>query len=87
MYCFWQHEKALSDGIKHAQQTLSKSADKYFKRLLRSVSHGHGCMKGFSFIVIALGVGAAVFSPNLDSFDWKDRAQWIQNGHQVVFPV
>uniref|UniRef100_A0A175YIJ4 Uncharacterized protein n=1 Tax=Daucus carota subsp. sativus TaxID=79200 RepID=A0A175YIJ4_DAUCS len=73
------NEKALADGIAHAQQTFIKSADKYFKWLLGSVSRGQGCMKGFSFIVIALGVGAAVFSPNLDSFDWKDRAQWIQN--------
>lgn len=58
--------------MEHAQQILIKNADKYCKWLLGRVSRGHGCMKGFAFVVIALGVGAAVFSPNLESFDWKE---------------
>ncbi|KAL1803428.1 hypothetical protein ACET3Z_032075 [Daucus carota] len=67
-----KNEKALADGVEHSQQTLIKSADKYCKWLLGKVSRGHGCMKGFAFVVIVLGVGAAVFSPNLESFDWKE---------------
>ncbi|KAL8157585.1 uncharacterized protein LOC141674535 [Apium graveolens] len=67
-----KNEKALTDGLEHAEQILIKNADKYCKWLLGRVSRGHGCMKGFAFVVIALGVGAAVFSPNLESLDWKE---------------
>ncbi|WOH15583.1 hypothetical protein DCAR_0935125 [Daucus carota subsp. sativus] len=65
-----RNEKALADGI----DMLSKHSSRVqisISRGYRKVSRGHGCMKGFAFIVIALGVGAAVFPPILDSFHWS----------------
>ncbi|PON87381.1 hypothetical protein TorRG33x02_168730 [Trema orientale] len=66
-----QNEKALATGADAAQQALFKDADKYSKLILGRVSRGHGCIKSTAIVVIALAVGAAVISPNIESWDWK----------------
>ncbi|GAB4840420.1 hypothetical protein Ancab_021187 [Ancistrocladus abbreviatus] len=60
-----------STGEDAARQALIKDADKYCKLLLGRVSHGHGCLKSMAFIVVALAVGAAIISPNMESFNRK----------------
>lgn len=59
------------------RQSIYKEADKYAKAILNRVSRGHGCLKSMAFIVIALGVGAAVMSPNIESLDWEKLTAFI----------
>lgn len=53
------------------QERLIKDADKYCKTLLGKLSRGSGCKKSVAFVVLALAVGAAVVSPNVESWDWN----------------
>ncbi|KAH7516319.1 hypothetical protein FEM48_Zijuj10G0122500 [Ziziphus jujuba var. spinosa] len=69
-----KNERALAGGADSAaaaQQALLKDADKYCKGLLGKVSRGNGCLKSVAFVIVALGVGAAVLSPNMESWDFK----------------
>ncbi|PRQ41130.1 putative transmembrane protein [Rosa chinensis] len=67
-----KNEKALEGEAESAEQErLVKDADKYCKTLLGKLSRGSGCKKSVAFIVLALAVGAAVVSPNMESWDWN----------------
>lgn len=67
-----KNEKELAGGEDAAHQALLKDADKYCKGILGRVSRGHGCMKSLTFAVIAaVAVGAALMSPNMESWDLK----------------
>ncbi|XVE72220.1 hypothetical protein DITRI_Ditri11bG0022100 [Diplodiscus trichospermus] len=59
-----KNEKAEDDA--HASL---KEADKYCKLILGRMSKGHGCLKGVLFASVALVVGAAVLSQNVQSLD------------------
>ncbi|PQM41316.1 uncharacterized protein Pyn_24863 [Prunus yedoensis var. nudiflora] len=66
-----KNEKMLASGEDDAhQEKLIKDADKYCKTLLGKLSRGSGCKKSVAFAVVALAVGAAVMSPNMESWDW-----------------
>nr|GMD16713.1 Transmembrane protein [Ipomoea batatas] len=65
-----KNEKALSEGVNATLQSLLKDADKYCKVLLGRLSRGHACLKSLALIVVLLGVGAAVTSPDIQSWDW-----------------
>ncbi|XP_074274962.1 uncharacterized protein LOC141599003 [Silene latifolia] len=65
-----KNEEALAEG-KIAHQTL-KDADKYAKSILGRLSRGHGCLKAFFLIGIAVAAGAAVMSSNPETFDFVD---------------
>uniref|UniRef100_A0A7C9CEU4 Transmembrane protein 214-A n=1 Tax=Opuntia streptacantha TaxID=393608 RepID=A0A7C9CEU4_OPUST len=77
-----KNEKALA-GDDSGKQSLLREADKYCKVLMGRLSRGHGCLKAFAFVVVALGVGAAVMSPNIESFDLK-RLSVMLNSFQSV---
>ncbi|KAJ9708462.1 hypothetical protein PVL29_000481 [Vitis rotundifolia] len=67
-----KNEKELAGGGDAAHQALLKDSDKYCKGILGRVSRGHGCMKSLTFAVIAaVAVGAALMSPNMESWDLK----------------
>jgi len=70
-------------GDDSGKQSLLREADKYCKVLMGRLSRGHGCLKAFAFVVVALGVGAAVMSPNIESFDLK-RLSVMLNSFQSV---
>ncbi|KAF5948684.1 hypothetical protein HYC85_014641 [Camellia sinensis] len=66
-----KNEEALAGGEDTARQSLFKDADKYCKLILGRLSRGHGCLKSMVFVIIAFGVGAAVMSPSMESWDWN----------------
>ncbi|XP_050372210.1 uncharacterized protein LOC126790115 [Argentina anserina] len=67
-----KNEKALEGEAESAEQEqLVKDSDKYCKTLLGKLSRGSGCKKSVVFIVLALAVGTAVVSPNMESLDWN----------------
>jgi hypothetical protein len=79
-----KNEKALAGGEDSARQSLFKDADKYCKWILGRLSRGHGCLKSVAFAVIAIAVGAAVMSPNMESLDWnKLSVLFTQQSFQV----
>lgn len=81
---YLQNEKALAGGEDSARQSLFKDADKYCKWILGRLSRGHGCLKSVAFAVIAIAVGAAVMSPNMESLDWnKLSVLFTQQSFQV----
>ncbi|OMO60655.1 hypothetical protein CCACVL1_23982 [Corchorus capsularis] len=64
-----KNEKAIGSEADAAKQALYQEADKYCKNISGKLSRGHGCLKALAFVVIAVGVGAVVTSPNMDSLD------------------
>lgn len=66
-----KNEKALASGADAAHLARFKDADKNCKAILGKASRGYGCVKSVAFVVIALAVGAAYMSPNMESLDWK----------------
>ncbi|KAK0575399.1 hypothetical protein LWI29_038497 [Acer saccharum] len=66
-----KNEQALASGAEAAREKHYKNADKYCKTILGRVSRGHGCLKSMALLVVAVAVGAAVMSPNMESLDWK----------------
>ncbi|CAN1297231.1 Transmembrane protein 214-B [Linum perenne] len=74
-----KNEKAISKGHNDADLPLYKEADKYCKAIQGKLSRGHGCLKGMAFVVVALAVGAAVASPNLESWNWKELSVYINS--------
>ncbi|GAB4828750.1 hypothetical protein Ancab_018419 [Ancistrocladus abbreviatus] len=73
-----KNEKELT-GADAARQALIKDADKYCKVLMGRISRGHGCLKSVAVIVLVLAVGAAVISPNMESFDWKSVSTMLSS--------
>ncbi|XP_059623136.1 uncharacterized protein LOC132266301 [Cornus florida] len=66
-----KNEKELAIVEDAAHQATLKNSEKYCKLILGQLSRGHGCMKSMVFISVALAVGAAVMSQNMDSWDLK----------------
>lgn len=66
-----KNEKALASGADAAHHARFKDADKYCKAILGRVSRGYGCVKSVAFAVVAMAVGAAIMSSNMESLDWK----------------
>lgn len=66
-----KNEDALAVTKEAAHQALLKDGDKHSKILLSRLTRSHGCLKGVAFAVIALAVGAAVMSPDLEALDWN----------------
>jgi hypothetical protein len=61
----------LASGADAAHHARFKDADKYCKAILGRVSRGYGCVKSVAFAVVAMAVGAAIMSSNMESLDWK----------------
>ncbi|KAL4351886.1 hypothetical protein GQ457_06G000530 [Hibiscus cannabinus] len=70
-----KNEKAMSEETDAARQALFQDADKYCKHISGKLSRGHGCLKALAFIAVALAVGAAVVSPNIDASDWDKLSE------------
>ncbi|KAM1132718.1 hypothetical protein ACFX19_047780 [Malus domestica] len=66
-----KNDKALAAGDDVARHSLLKDADKYCKQILGRLSQGHGCMKSMVLVSVALAVGAAVMSQNIQPGDIK----------------
>lgn len=49
--------------------TLLKDADKYCKIILGRVSRWGGCLKSMIFVSVALALGAAIMSQNMQDWD------------------
>ncbi|XP_062110149.1 uncharacterized protein LOC133821981 [Humulus lupulus] len=74
-----QNEKALASGADGAEQALFKEANKYCKQLLGKVSSGNGCVKSMVIVVLLVAVGAAVMSPDMESWDLKKLSLVFNN--------
>lgn len=61
-------------GDDFAHHSLLKDADKYCKLILGQLSQGHGCMKSMVLVSVALAVGAAIVSQNIQPEDLKKLA-------------
>ncbi|KAJ0038167.1 hypothetical protein Pint_22335 [Pistacia integerrima] len=66
-----KNENAIAGGADAALLALFKNSDKYCKHILGKLSSGHGCLKSVAVLAVALAVGAAFMSPNMESLDWK----------------
>ncbi|KAB2612376.1 hypothetical protein D8674_034692 [Pyrus ussuriensis x Pyrus communis] len=67
-----KNDKALAaGGDDAARHSLLKDADKYCKQILGRFSQGHVCMKSMVLVSVALAVGAAVMSQNIQPGDLK----------------
>ncbi|CAN0871657.1 Transmembrane protein 214-A [Linum grandiflorum] len=74
-----KNEKAMGKGHSDADIAQYKEADKYCKAIQGRLSRGHGCLKGMAFAVVVLGIGAAVASPNMEGWDWKELSVYINS--------
>lgn len=74
-----KNDKALAKGDDGANHSSLKDADKYCKLILRQLSRGRGCMKNMVFVSVALAVGAAVMSQNVQSWDYRKKLSEILN--------
>ncbi|XP_068304033.1 uncharacterized protein [Pyrus communis] len=81
-----KNDKALAGGDDVARHSLLKDADKYCKQMLGRLSQGHGCMRSVVLVSVALAVGAAVVSQNIQLEDLKKLAANSLNGgtHQYL---
>lgn len=64
-----KNDKALVAAKDAARQACIRDADKHCKVLLGRLSRSHGCMKSMVLMSIALVVGVAVMSQNMESWD------------------
>lgn len=64
-----------------AHQSHFRDADRYCKILLSRLSHGHGCLKGFALVLLAVAVGGAIMSQNMEDWDW-DKLSVLLNATQ-----
>ncbi|OIT20810.1 PREDICTED: uncharacterized protein LOC109219694 [Nicotiana attenuata] len=65
-----KNEKSLTGAV-DAHQSHFRDADKYCRVLLSRLSHGHGCLKGFALVLLAVAVGGAIMSQNMEDCDWN----------------
>ncbi|XP_009781515.1 uncharacterized protein [Nicotiana sylvestris] len=67
-----KNEKSLTGAV-DAHRSHFRDADKYCKILLSRLSHGHGCLKGFALVLlaVAVAVGGAIMSQNMEDCDWN----------------
>ncbi|KAL6543831.1 hypothetical protein OROGR_010328 [Orobanche gracilis] len=77
-----KNEKALSSGeVNAARLNIFRDANRYCKAISGRLSSGFSCMRTMIFTVALLAVGAAVVSPNLDTWDW-DKLSALFNSQQ-----
>ncbi|XP_062004417.1 uncharacterized protein LOC133721742 [Rosa rugosa] len=69
-----KNEKALAKGDDLVRHSLLKDADKYCKLILGRSSQGRGCMKSMVLVSVALAMGAAIMSQNIQPEDLKKLA-------------
>ncbi|CAN1311598.1 Transmembrane protein 214-A [Linum perenne] len=74
-----KNDKAMAKGHNDADSALYKEADKYCKAIQGKLSRGNGCLKGMAFVVVALAVGAAVTSQNLEDWDFKKLSVFLNS--------
>ncbi|KAL7230526.1 hypothetical protein ACSBR2_008906 [Camellia fascicularis] len=67
-----KNEKALAADEDDDREASLKNADKHCKVLMGRLSRTHGCMKIVVFVSVALAVGAAYMSQNMQSWDLKE---------------
>ncbi|KAI8030957.1 Transmembrane protein 214-A [Camellia lanceoleosa] len=67
-----KNEKALAADEDDDREASLKDADKHCKVLMGRLSRTHGCMKIVVFVSVALAVGAAYMSQNMQSWDLKE---------------
>ncbi|CAL5323705.1 unnamed protein product [Camellia sinensis] len=67
-----KNEKALAADEDDDRKASLKDADKHCKVLMGRLSRTHGCMKIVVFVSVALAVGAAYMSQNMQSWDLKE---------------
>ncbi|PHT50067.1 hypothetical protein CQW23_09814 [Capsicum baccatum] len=65
-----KNEKSLIGGV-DAHRSHFRDADKYCKMLLASLARGRGCLKGIGVVLLAMAVGGAIVSQNLEDWDWN----------------
>ncbi|XP_002527792.2 uncharacterized protein LOC8262524 [Ricinus communis] len=73
-----KNEKAMASAEDAAKHALLRDADKYCKAILGKLSRGRFCTK-MTVAVVALAVGAAIISPNMESWDWKKLAVFVNS--------
>lgn len=68
-----QNEQVLAGGANAEHQTSFRDADKYCEVILGRLARRGSCVKG-SVVVLTLtiAVGAVLFSPKMESWDWKN---------------
>ncbi|CAN0877094.1 Transmembrane protein 214-A [Linum grandiflorum] len=71
-----KNEKAMAQG---ADLALYKESDKYCKAIQGKVSRGNGCLKGMAIVVVALAVGAAVTTQNMEDWDWQKVYMFVNS--------
>lgn len=64
----------MANGDVLVHHSLLKDADKYCKLILGQSSQGHGCMKSMVLVSVALAMGAAIMSQNIQPQDLKKLA-------------
>ncbi|KAK8522639.1 hypothetical protein V6N12_056340 [Hibiscus sabdariffa] len=64
-----KNEKALASESDAATQAPYRDADEYCKRISGKLSRCHVCLKALALLVVAVGAGAAVVSPDMDTWD------------------
>lgn len=69
----------MADEGEADREALLKSSDKYCKVLLGRLSRGCGCVMSMALAVIVLGVGAAIMSPNPESWDLNKLSEFVQH--------
>ncbi|GAV76709.1 DUF2359 domain-containing protein [Cephalotus follicularis] len=67
-----KNEKALAKGQDAAHHASLKDADKYCKVIMGRLSRGHGWMKSMVFLSVALALGVAFMSQDMQSWDMKE---------------
>ncbi|XP_030496095.1 uncharacterized protein LOC115712030 [Cannabis sativa] len=74
-----QNEQALANGVDGTEQALFKESNKYCKQLLGKVSRGHGCLKSIVVVVLAVAVGTAVMSPDIESWNLEKLSMLVNS--------
>ncbi|GMJ04453.1 hypothetical protein like AT1G23170 [Hibiscus trionum] len=67
-----KNEKAMASELDTATQALYRDADKCCKHISGKLSRCRVCLKALALLVVAAGVGAAVVSPDMDTWDWNE---------------
>ncbi|KAG9138491.1 hypothetical protein Leryth_012760 [Lithospermum erythrorhizon] len=64
-----QNEEAMSLGANDARKSTIKDSEKYCMLLLGRISRGHGCLKSFLLVTVAVAASAVILYKDLQSMD------------------